>query len=160
MIDDRSLVDVDEDFNLPSRLDDLSHSEMCEIFRDASANIRFAKDQQWKSVVYFSIGTVAVTSYCELTEWADELLNFYLLLIVWIFSGVNLLIVFSLQWWQAAENRKIDFVMSKWSTFASTARGRESGLASDIQRYGMMLMMALYLELVTIAVTRIFFQHF
>jgi hypothetical protein len=70
-----------------------------------------------------------------------------------------LLIVFSLQWWQAAEHRKIAYVTRKWSSFANIARAQKPKLISDIQRYGMMLMMALYLELVTIAVTRIFFQH-
>jgi hypothetical protein len=148
-----------DEVNQPSELDDLSHNEMCEIYRDAAANIRFAKDHQWKTVLYFSVGTVAVTSYCELTAWADASLSFYLLLIVWIFSGTSLLIVFSLQWWQAAEHRKIAYVTAKWSSFANIARAQKSKLISDIQRYGMMLMMALYLELVTIAVTRIFFQH-
>ena len=148
-----------DEVNQPSELDDLSHNEMCEIYRDAAANIRFAKNHQWKTVLYFSVGTVAVTSYCELTAWADASLSFYLLLIIWIFIGTSLLIVFSLQWWQAAEHRKIAYVTTKWSSFANIARAQKSKLISDIQRYGMMLMMALYLELVTIAVTRIFFQH-
>ena len=155
-VSDNPLAD---EVNQPSELDDLSHNEMCEIYRDAAANIRFAKDHQWKTVLYFSVGTVAVTSYCELTAWADASLSFYLLLIVWIFSGTSLLIVFSLQWWQAAEHRKIAYVTTKWPSFANIARAQKSKLISDIQRYGMMLMMALYLKLVTIAVTRIFFQH-
>ena len=150
---------LDENINEPSELDELSHNEMCEIYSDAGANIRFAKDHQWKTVIYFSAGTVAVTGYCELTDWADATLSYFLMVIVWTISVASLLIIFSLQWWQAAEHRKIAYVMSTWSSFANAARAKKSGAISDIQRYGMMLMMSLYIELVTIAVTRIFFQH-
>ena len=149
----------DQNINEPSELDELSHNEMCEIYSDAGANIRFAKDHQWRTVIYFSAGTVAVTGYCELTDWADATLSYFLMLIVWTISVASLLIVFSLQWWQAAEHRKIAYVMSTWSSSANAARAKKSGAISDIQRYGMMLMMSLYIELVTIAVTRIFFRH-
>ena len=149
-----TLNTLDPEINYPSELDDLTHSEIVEIYRDASANIRFAKSQQWKTVLYFSGGTAAVTGYGELTNWADPILSQYLLIIIWIFSGASVLTVLGLQWWQAAEHRKIEYGATKWSTFANTMRARKSSLVSDLQRYGMMLMMVLYLELVTIAVTR------
>ncbi|MEK9597049.1 MAG: hypothetical protein VW057_13900 [Rhodospirillaceae bacterium] len=41
---------------------------------------------------------------------------------------------------------------------AKIARAQKFNFISEIQRYGMILMMALYLELVAIAITRIFFQ--
>lgn len=145
--------------NLPSDLDDLTHAEFVEIYRDASANIRFAKEQMWRVLLYYSLGSVAVTGYGELSHWSDPPLTKYLIVILWICSAISVLIIFSLQWWQAAEHRKIEFVTSKWSTFSTAARKRKSKGMSDFQRYGMLAAMVLYLELVTIAVSRIFLIH-
>lgn len=145
--------------NEPSELDDLTHAEFLTVYRDASDNIRFAKDQMWRTVLYFTLGAIAATTYGVMTRWNDPRLTFYLLVIVWIFSIASVLIVLSLQWWQAAEHAKIDYVASKWSTFAKAARRQKSKLMSDVQRYGMLAFMLLYLELVSIAVTRVFIQH-
>jgi hypothetical protein len=142
--------------NEPSALDDLTHAEFVEIYRDASANIRFAKEQMWRSLLYFSAGAIAVTGYGVVTRWSDPQLCQYLLVITWLCSILTVLIILSLQWWQAAEHQKIAFVTAKWSSFATAARRRKSKVMSDVQRYGMLAAMILYLELVTIAVTRIF----
>lgn len=143
----------------PSELDDRTHAEFLTIYRDASDNLRFAKDHQWRAVLYFSIGAAAATGYGEWSKWDDERLGFYFLGMVWIFSLASVAIILSLQWWQAAESRKIVYITSKWSTFSTAARRRKSNLMSDIQRYGMLIAMILYLELVTIAVTRIFWAQ-
>jgi hypothetical protein len=143
----------------PSELDDRTHTEFLAIYRDASDNLRFAKDHQWRSVLYFSIGAAAATGYAEWSKWDDDRLCYFLLGMVWVFSIASVCIILSLQWWQAAENRKIAYVTSKWSSFSSAARRRKSNLMSDIQRYGMLVAMILYLELVTIAVTRIFWAN-
>ena len=143
----------------PSELDDLTHTETVEIYRDASANIRFAKDLMWRLILYFSAGTIAVVGYGELTDWKDPVVSRFLLIIVWFFSVTNVLVLISLQWWQSAERRKILFVTERWSSFANAARSQKSGIMSDVQRYGMILAMILYLELITIAATRIFIEH-
>ena len=143
----------------PSNLDDRTHAEFLTIFMDASDNIRFAKLLQWNTCLYFSGGTGAITAFMQYTGWADAELTNYLLILIWIFSVSNILIVLSLQWWQAAEQSKIAFVTSKWSLFSTVARSRKSKIFSDIQRYGMMTFIILYLELVTFAVTRIFLEH-
>lgn len=140
----------------PSELADTTHAEFMAIYADASANLRYAKTQQWRAVLYFSIGAVLVTGYGEWTHWQDKDLAHLLLVMVWIFSLASAALIVSLQWWQAAENGKITYVTSKWSTFSAAARKRKSKLMSDIQRYGILITMLLYLELVTIAVTRIF----
>jgi len=143
----------------PSGLDDLTHAEFITIYRDASANIRFAKEQMWRVVLYFSLGSIAVTGYGVVSRWSDPTLTYYLLIIVWLCSVISVLIILSLQWWQSVEHHKIDYVTSKWSRFATAARARKSRIMSDVQRYGMLAAMILYLELVTIAVTRIFVNH-
>lgn len=145
--------------NEPSELDDLTHAEFLAVYRDASDNIRFAKDQMWRTVLYFTLGAIAATSYGIMTRWADPKLAFFLLAILWVFSIASVLIVLSLQWWQAAEHAKIDYVTSKWSTFAMAARRRKSKTMSDLQRYGMLVSMLLYLELVSIAVTYVFLKY-
>lgn len=145
--------------NEPSELDDLTHAEFREIYRDSSTNLRFAKQQQWRSVLYFSAGAFAAVGYMEWTKWIDPKLGLYLLLMVWVFSIATALLIVGLQWWQAAEARKIAYVTSKWSTFTNAARARKSSWVSDFQRYSIITSMILYLELVTIAVTRIFWPH-
>ncbi|MBT6137179.1 MAG: hypothetical protein HOH65_06835 [Rhodospirillaceae bacterium] len=145
--------------NEASELDDLTHAEFREIYQDSSVNLRFAKQQQWRAVLYFSVGAAAVAGYGEWTRWTDAKLANYFLVLVWIFSIATVCLLVSLQWWQAAENKKIVYVTSKWSSFANAARGRKSSFVSDLQRYGILVTMILYLELVTIAVTRIIWPH-
>ncbi|MEQ8333829.1 hypothetical protein [Nisaea sp.] len=140
----------------PSELEDTTHAEFLAIYADASENLRFAKNQQWRAVLYFSAGAAIATAYGEWTHWKDPTLAQLLLVMVWIFSLASAGIILSLQWWQSAEARKIDYVTSKWSSFSFAARKRKSKLVSDLQRYGMMIAMVLFLELATIAVTRIF----
>src|SRR3546814_979199 len=36
--------------NTPSELDDLTHAEMCMLYRESADAIRFAKAHQWKSL--------------------------------------------------------------------------------------------------------------
>ena len=143
----------------PSELDDRTHAEFLAIYHDASENLRFAKDHQWRAVLYFSIGAAAATAYGEWSKWDDDRLGYYLLGMVWVFSVASVAVILSLQWWQSAESRKIGYVTSKWSSFSTAARRRKSNLMSDLQRYGMLAAMILYLDLVTIAVTRIFWAH-
>lgn len=143
----------------PSELDENTHAEFLAVYADASANLRFAKDHQWRSVLYFSAGAIVVTAYGEWTRWQDAKLSFFLLVMIWIFSLATVGIILSLQWWQGAESRKIQYITSKWGAFTTAARRRKSSLMSDIQRYGMLTAMILYLELVTIAVTQVFWPH-
>ncbi|UUX51058.1 hypothetical protein NUH88_05040 [Nisaea acidiphila] len=140
----------------PSELAETTHAEFLAIYTDASANLRYAKTQQWRSVLYFSVGAALVTGYGEWTHWQDKELSRLLLFMVWVFSVASAALIVSLQWWQAAENAKITYVTSKWSSFSTAARKRKSKLMSDIQRYGILIAMILYLEFATIAVTRIF----
>lgn len=157
-------IDTDEDrpdpFNpaedTPSELDETTHAEFLAIYADASENLRFAKNQQWRAVLYFSVGAAVATAYGEWTLWKDPTLAQLFMVMVWIFSLASAGVILSLQWWQAAESRKIEYVTSKWGSFSTAARRRKSKLISEIQRHGMMIAMMLYLELVTIAVTRIF----
>ncbi|MEQ8396473.1 hypothetical protein [Thalassobaculum sp.] len=145
--------------NTPSELDESTHAEFIAVYNDASANIRFAKEQQWRTVLYFTIGVIAVTTYGEVSRWADSKLTFFLLALVWLFSVMSVLILLSLQWWQGAEQDKIAYITSKWSSFTTAARRRKSKVVSDLQRYGMLVSMILYLELTTIAVTRVFWPY-
>jgi hypothetical protein len=155
--DDHDPLNPAED--TPSDLDDRTHAEFLAIYRDASENLRFAKDHQWRMVLYFSIGAAAATAYGEWSNWGDGRLGLYLLGMIWVFSFASVGVIVCLQWWQGAESQKIAYITSKWSSFSTAARRRKSNLMSDIQRYGMLVAMILYLELVTIAVTRIFWAH-
>lgn len=145
--------------NAPSELDELTHAEFIAVYNDASVNIRFAKEQQWRTVLYFTIGAIAVTTYGVVSQWADSKLSFYLLVIVWLFSAMSVAILMSLQWWQGTEHDKIEYIAGKWSSFTTAARRRKSKRMSDLQRYGMLASMILYLELSTIAVTRVFWPY-
>ena len=75
--------------NRPSELDPLTHAEFQRLYEDASANIRFAKQQQWRTVLYFTAGAAIVTAFGQWTKWADSELAFYLLVMIWTFSVIS-----------------------------------------------------------------------
>ncbi len=142
--------------NKVSELDAQTHAEFIAIYEDASTNIRFAKEQQWRAVLYFMFGGIAATAYEMNARWSDEALAWFLLVIIWLFSIITAIVIICLQWWQHAEHRKIDYLTSKWSSYATAARRRKSKGASDVQRYFLLSSMLLLLELATFAITRIF----
>src|SRR3546814_3772053 len=109
--------------NIPSELDPLTHAEFIAVYNDASTNIRFAKEQQWRTVLYFTIGAIAVTTYGEISNWADAKLSLYLIVIVWLFSATSVLIILSLQWWQGAEHAKIDYLRKNGSAYVKGKSG-------------------------------------
>ncbi len=147
---------TDPNIDEPSRLEETTHAEFLTIYKVAASNIRFAKDHQWKVVFYYSIGAIVIAVYGALAHAGDERLHLYLLGICWVFSLASIFVLVSLQWWQNAENDKIEYIFTKWSSFSNAAYLKKSKLVSDIQRYGMLVVMILYLELVSIGVTRIF----
>ena len=51
---------LDPEQDQPSALDAQTHAEFQRLYEDASINIRFAKQQQWRSVLYFSAFAIAV----------------------------------------------------------------------------------------------------
>src|SRR3546814_11374577 len=57
--------------NIPSELDPLTHAEFIAVYTDASTNIRFATEQQWRTVLYFTICAIAFPTYCEISNWTD-----------------------------------------------------------------------------------------
>lgn len=142
--------------NEPSGLDAQTHAEFLAIYEDASINIRFAKEQQWRAVLYFMFGGIAATAYEMNARWSDEALAWFLLVVIWLFSIITAIVILCLQWWQHAEHRKIDYLTSKWSSYSTAARKRKSKRMSDVQRYFLLGAMLLFLELTTFAITRIF----
>ena len=119
-------VPLDPAEDEPSLLNEFTHAEFQRVYEDASANIRFAKQQQWHTIVYFSAGAIAAVAYGHVTAWSDQQLIFYLMLLIWFLSLISALVVLSLQWWQGAEHRKIDYIASKWSCFVNAARAQVS----------------------------------
>lgn len=153
---DAPLDDDDPAEDRPSELDPLTHAEFIAQYEDAGENIRFAKLHQWRMLVYFTAAATLAVIYGHASLWREKDLLGFILFLVWGASVISILIICSLQWWQSNESEKIQFIKSKWSSFTGAASKRKSKLVGDIHRYGMLLAMVLYIEMVTFAVSRIY----
>ncbi len=143
-----------------SLLDDLTHAEFLTLWRQSAENIRYAKSMQWSVLVYFTaICAIAVTIGVYL-RWGDPTLIGFLFYLTWFFSISSVIMLISLQSWQAGEQRRIDFVTSKLASWTRKTLGIRSRLAGDFQRYAILGLMILYIEMTTFAVTRMMWPRF
>ena len=106
----------DEDRNEASVLDDLTHAEFLTLWRQSSENIRYAKSMQWRVVIYFTAICAAVVTIGVYLRWGDPTLIGFLFYLTWFFSVAAVIMLISLQSWQAGEQRRIDYVTSKMAS--------------------------------------------
>src|SRR3546814_11864200 len=61
--------------NAPSELDDLTHAEMCMLYRESADSIRFAKAHQWKSLGATLVVFAGMVTLARLTPANATLTN-------------------------------------------------------------------------------------
>ncbi|MBT5265251.1 MAG: hypothetical protein HOL85_10480 [Rhodospirillaceae bacterium] len=146
--------------NEPSPLDPQTHSELVEMYRSAGENLRFAKGQQWRMLIYFTVICAAVVTVSVVLRWGDRTLIAFFFYLTWFFSFATIITLAVLQSWQAGEQRKIAFILHKFSSTARAAERMKSRLSGDIHRYLLLAVMMLYVELATFAVSRMMWPRF
>lgn len=142
------------------RLDDRGHAELLALHADATQNIRFAKAQQWRMLVYFTVLCAAVVAIGVYLRWSDPALITMLFYATWVFSVATMVTLALLQVWQGAEHRKISYITHHFSDIARAALRRKSRRSGDFHRYLMLALMLLYVELATLAVSRMLWPRF
>ncbi|MEO9899277.1 MULTISPECIES: hypothetical protein [Alphaproteobacteria] len=147
---DTTHLDIDSD----------TRQEFLALYTDASENIRFAKAQQWNTLIYFSALCVGVVAVGVWLRWGDVSLIGFLFYLVWLFSLATVGTILMLQGWQSSEARKQSFMRAHLGELTRTALAQKSRFASDVHRYIMLGFMLLYVEMATFAVSRMLWPHF
>jgi hypothetical protein len=135
-------------------LDDRAHAELLAIYNDAAANLRFAKAQQWRTLIYFTAMCALVVSISVVLRWGDATLVAFMLYTIWFFSVGAAGVLVMLQSWHGAEHARLDFCQSHFTEIGQAAMRRKPKRSGDVHRYILLALMLVYVELVTISVTR------
>lgn len=141
-------------------VDEAAHAELVELYKDSVENMRFAKSQQWRTLIYFTALIAAAVSVGVFLRWGDKTLVGFLFYSVWFFSIASVIVLAVLQSWQGSEQRKISFITSHFSEVARAALRRKSSMVGDIHRYIILVLMIVYVELATIAVAKMMWERF
>ena len=134
----------DEHELVVAELDELSHAECLTLYSESAESIRFAKSQQWKTLVYLTavFFSLVILPYTRLAP--PDLLP-YLIVISFVVSacGVSMLIIF--QMWQSTEHRKLDLIGQEMSDLFREVRGVKSTLEANIHRYLLLAFMIVFI---------------
>lgn len=134
--------------------------ELVALYTDASENIRFAKSQQWQTLVYFSALCVGVVAVGVWLRWGDVSLIAFLFYMLWLFSIATIGVILMLQSWQSSEAKKQAYIRGHLGEVTRTALAQKSRSAGDVHRYVMLAFMLFYVEMATLAVSRMLWPHF
>lgn len=126
----------------PSALDDLTHNEMCMLYRESADTIRYAKSKQWKSLggalaLYAGLMVVGTANagnamFVSLLAVASVLLCCGVLYALVIFQN-----------WQSTERQKLIFISDRLSSTTRVVRGIKSRQEADLFRYLLLSFMIL-----------------
>ncbi|WP_339851208.1 hypothetical protein [uncultured Nisaea sp.] len=141
-------------------IDSDTRQEFLFLYTDASANIRFAKAQQWRTLIYFSALCVGVVAVGVWLRWGDVSLVRFLFYLVWVFSLATVGTILMLQSWQSSEAKKQAFMRAHFDELTRSALAQKSRFTSDVHRYIMLGFMLFYVEMATFAVSRMLWPHF
>tara|TARA_R110000868_G_scaffold296171_2_gene556429 strand:+ start:385 stop:894 length:510 start_codon:yes stop_codon:yes gene_type:complete len=141
-------------------IDSETRQEFLALYTDASANIRFAKAQQWHTLIYFSALCVGVVAVGVWLRWGDVSLVRFLFYLVWVFSLATVGTILMLQSWQSSEAKKQTFMRVHFDELTRMAMAQKSRFTSDVHRYIMLGFMLFYVEMATFAVSRMLWPHF
>ena len=126
--------------NSPSSLDELTHSELRLMHEEASRNLLFAKNIQWRSVgstLLLFLGLVAVA---ELTSSDDKFSTLLSVLIIVLCCGVIFILILY-QFWQFNEVSRLRKIDKNFSTLYIKICNMKSRRESSAHRYTMLLAM-------------------
>lgn len=141
-------------------IDSDTRQEFLALYTDASENIRFAKAQQWHTLIYFSALCVGVVAVGVWLRWGDVSLIKFLFYLVWLFSLATVGTILMLQSWQGSEAKKQAYMRAHLGELTRIAMAQKSRFTSDVHRYIMLAFMLLYVEMATFAVSRMLWPHF
>ena len=125
-----------------SELDELTHNEICLLYRESADSIRFAKSQQWRSLgatLLAFAGLMIVGSYN-----ADNRPFVSLLGLASVLLSCGVLYTLAIyQNWQHTERTKLRYIAERMSETARAVRGIKSHQEANLFRYLLLSFMIL-----------------
>lgn len=126
--------------NTPSELDELTHAEMCMLYRESADSIRFAKAHQWKSLGATLLVFGAMIVLARSVPGNVTLTNF-LIAISFLSSSAVIYMLVLYQVWQNTEREKLRDISSHFSGFSQFTRAIKSSREANVHRYTLLFFM-------------------
>jgi CDP-diglyceride synthetase len=124
----------------PSELDELTHAEMLELYRASSEATRFAKHQQWGTllgtlILFVLLGVIGDNAY------KGTFLFKLVIIISLVLSAGAIYSLIIYQFWQNAEREKLAVVTSYLSNLTRSVRDMVTERERNVHRYVLLFFM-------------------
>ena len=126
--------------NTPSELDELTHAEMCMLYRESADSIRFAKAHQWKSLGATLLVFAGMIALARLAADNATLTNL-IIAISFISSSAVIYMLVLYQVWQNTEREKLRDIAGHLSSFSQFIRAIKSSREANVHRYTLLAFM-------------------
>jgi hypothetical protein len=126
--------------NTPSELDELTHAEMCMLYRESADSIRFAKAHQWKSLGATLLVFAGMITLARLAPDNATLTNL-VIAVSFISSSAVIYMLVLYQVWQNTEREKLRDIAGHFSSFSQFTRAIKSSREANVHRYTLLAFM-------------------
>ncbi|MBL8710770.1 MAG: hypothetical protein JNL25_16375 [Rhodospirillaceae bacterium] len=123
-----------------SELDELTHAEMLEFYRASNEAIRFAKHQQWATLVG-SLGLFVLLGVIGNHAYKGTILFKLVILISLVLSAGAIYSLVIYQFWQNSEREKLALITTRLSNLAQAVRALVSERERNVHRYVLLFFM-------------------
>lgn len=126
--------------NTPSELDELTHAEMCMLYKESADSIRFAKAHQWKSLGATLLVFGALIALAQLVPYNATITNL-IIAISFVCSCAVIYMLALYQVWQNTEREKLRDIAGHFSSFSQFTRAIKSSREANVHRYTLLVFM-------------------
>jgi len=126
--------------NTPSELDELTHAEMCMLYKESADSIRFAKAHQWKSLGATLLVFGGMIALVQLAPNNMTLVNL-IIAVSFLSSAAVIYMLVLYQVWQNTEREKLRDISSHFSSFSQFTRAIKSSREANVHRYTLLVFM-------------------
>lgn len=126
--------------NTPSELDELTHAEMCMLYRESADSIRFAKAHQWKSLGATLLVFGGMIALAQLAPNNMTLVNL-IIAVSFLSSAAVIYMLVLYQVWQNTEREKLRDIAGHFSSFSQFTRAIKSSREANVHRYTLLAFM-------------------
>jgi hypothetical protein len=120
--------------NTPSELDDLTHAEMCMLYKESADSIRFAKAHQWKSLGATLLVFAGLIGLVQLAPANGTLIN-TVIVISFACTAAVIYMLTLYQVWQNTEREKLRDISGHLSSYSQFTRAIKSSREANVHRY-------------------------
>jgi len=139
----QEVQDLDEEparENTPSELDDLTHAEMCMLYRESADSVRFAKAYQWKSLGATLLVFGGLIALTKLVPNNAAIVNL-IIAVSFLCSSAVIYMLVLYQVWQNTEREKLRDIAGHFSSYSQFTRAIKSTREANVHRYTLLVFM-------------------